>query len=152
MLAHRAALYAYGMMENEALPCPAETLGRGVAWQKEEWGMIGDLFQPTHLIIVLVIVLIVFGPGKLPDIGAAFGKGIKEFKKGANGEDIATATSAAAPAPAIAQPAVIPAAASVAVAAASANSNACGKCGTVNEASHRFCAGCGTPLAAPVPA
>jgi len=35
---------------------------------------------PTELIILLVIVLILFGPGKLPGIGEALGKGIKSFK------------------------------------------------------------------------
>lgn len=39
-----------------------------------------NLFQPMHLIIILAIVLIVFGPGKLPDIGAAVGKSIREFR------------------------------------------------------------------------
>ena len=36
---------------------------------------------PWELILVLVIVLIIFGPGKLPDIGNAVGKGIREFRK-----------------------------------------------------------------------
>ena len=36
---------------------------------------------PLELIIVLVIALIVLGPGKLPDVGAALGKGIREFRK-----------------------------------------------------------------------
>ena len=35
---------------------------------------------PTELIIILVIVIIIFGVGKLPEIGGALGKGIKEFK------------------------------------------------------------------------
>jgi sec-independent protein translocase protein TatA len=35
---------------------------------------------PTELIIILVIVIIIFGAGKLPEIGGALGKGIKEFK------------------------------------------------------------------------
>jgi len=34
-----------------------------------------------ELIIILVIVLIIFGAGKLPDIGAGIGKSIKNFKK-----------------------------------------------------------------------
>ncbi len=34
-----------------------------------------------ELILVLVIALIVFGPGKLPDVGKALGKGINEFKR-----------------------------------------------------------------------
>jgi len=36
---------------------------------------------PAELILLLVIVLIIFGPGKLPDIGSAVGKGIREFRK-----------------------------------------------------------------------
>ena len=38
------------------------------------------LFEPTHLIFVLIIVLIIFGPGKLPELGKGLGKGIREFK------------------------------------------------------------------------
>lgn len=34
-----------------------------------------------ELILLLVIVLIIFGPGKLPDIGSAVGKGIREFRR-----------------------------------------------------------------------
>ena len=37
---------------------------------------------PTELIIILFIILIVFGAGKLPEIGGALGKGIKAFKRG----------------------------------------------------------------------
>ena len=39
------------------------------------------LFQPMHLILILVIVLIIFGPGKLPELGEGLGKSIREFKK-----------------------------------------------------------------------
>ncbi len=49
------------------------------------------LLQPTHLFFILLIVLIIFGPGKLPDLGRGLGKGIKEFKEamrgGASGSD-----------------------------------------------------------------
>jgi sec-independent protein translocase protein TatA len=34
-----------------------------------------------ELIIILIVVLIIFGPGKLPDIGNAIGRGIREFRK-----------------------------------------------------------------------
>ena len=37
-----------------------------------------------ELIILLVVVLIVFGPGKLPDIGNAIGSGVREFRKASN--------------------------------------------------------------------
>ena len=35
----------------------------------------------SELIVILVIVLILFGPGKLPEMGRALGRGIREFKK-----------------------------------------------------------------------
>lgn len=35
----------------------------------------------SELIIILVVVLILFGPGKLPDVGKALGRGIREFKR-----------------------------------------------------------------------
>jgi TatA/E family protein of Tat protein translocase len=53
---------------------------------------------PGELIIVLIIALIVVGPGKLPDVGAALGKSIKEFRKAAT--DVKDATSLEDPAPA----------------------------------------------------
>jgi len=43
--------------------------------------MLEGLFQPMHLIVILAIGLVVFGPGKLPRIGADLGKSIREFKK-----------------------------------------------------------------------
>lgn len=43
------------------------------------------LLQPTHLLIILAIVLILFGPGKLPDLGKGLGKGIREFKDAMRG-------------------------------------------------------------------
>ena len=43
--------------------------------------MFEGLFQPMHLIIILAIALIIFGPGKLPELGAGLGKSIREFKK-----------------------------------------------------------------------
>jgi sec-independent protein translocase protein TatA len=39
------------------------------------------LLQPMHLLVILGIVLIIFGPGKLPEMGSAIGKGIRDFKK-----------------------------------------------------------------------
>lgn len=42
--------------------------------------MIGGIGMP-ELLVILVIILIIFGAGKLPEIGAGLGKGIKNFKK-----------------------------------------------------------------------
>jgi sec-independent protein translocase protein TatA len=43
------------------------------------------LLQPVHLFFILLIVLILFGPGKLPDLGRGLGKGIREFKDALRG-------------------------------------------------------------------
>ncbi len=43
--------------------------------------MLEGLFQPMHMIVILAIALIIFGPGKLPELGAGLGKSIREFKK-----------------------------------------------------------------------
>ena len=43
------------------------------------------LLQPTHLLLILLIVLVLFGPGKLPELGRGLGKGIREFKDSIRG-------------------------------------------------------------------
>ncbi len=48
--------------------------------------MIGGL-GTTELIIVLVIVLVIFGAGKLPEVGGALGKGIRNFRRATKGEE-----------------------------------------------------------------
>jgi sec-independent protein translocase protein TatA len=45
---------------------------------------------PLELVIILVIALLILGPGKLPDVGAALGKSIREFRKASS--DISDAT------------------------------------------------------------
>ena len=45
------------------------------------------LFQPLHLLLILFIVLIIFGPGKLPELGESLGKTIKGFKKAISDKD-----------------------------------------------------------------
>ena len=42
---------------------------------------------PTELIIILVIVLLIFGAGKMSQIGGAMGKAIRNFKSGISGKD-----------------------------------------------------------------
>jgi sec-independent protein translocase protein TatA len=41
-------------------------------------------FHPLWLIVILVIVLIIFGPGRLPELGNAVGKAMREFRKATN--------------------------------------------------------------------
>ena len=40
-----------------------------------------------ELIVILVIALVIFGPGKLPEIGSALGKGIRDFKRSFDGTE-----------------------------------------------------------------
>lgn len=47
--------------------------------------MFTSILQPSHLIIVLVIALLVLGPKRLPDAGRALGQGLKEFTKSVSG-------------------------------------------------------------------
>jgi sec-independent protein translocase protein TatA len=48
--------------------------------------MIG-LTSPTHLALLLLIALLLFGAKRVPEIGASIGKGIREFKKSINDAD-----------------------------------------------------------------
>ena len=43
--------------------------------------MFEGLFQPMHLLVILVIALLVFGPKKLGDLGKGLGEGIRSFKQ-----------------------------------------------------------------------
>ena len=65
---------------------------------------------PLELVIILVIALLILGPGKLPDVGAALGKSIKEFRKASSDVQDAVKldidTSPLPNAPAAATPAV----------------------------------------------
>jgi sec-independent protein translocase protein TatA len=42
--------------------------------------VIGDILQPTHLLFVLVVALLVLGPKRLPEVGRSLGRGIRDFK------------------------------------------------------------------------
>ena len=47
--------------------------------------MGAGLLQPTHIIFVIVIALLVFGPKRLPEMGRSIGHGIREFKDSIDG-------------------------------------------------------------------
>ncbi len=96
---------------------------------------------PMELVIILVIALMVFGAGKLPEVGSALGKGIKEFKKATNDEPPREiAASSATPA---APPQAAPAAP---VGASTTNGAFCPNCGAQATADSRFCGRCGASL------
>lgn len=88
--------------------------------------------EPWHLIIILVIVVVLFGAGRLTEVGGALGKGIREFKDATTGAPTPPAPPAQAAAP---------------VASMTAASNACPSCGTVNPPTQNFCGQCGAPVA-----
>jgi len=45
------------------------------------------LFQPMHLLVILGIALLVFGPKKLPELGKGIGEGLRGFKSALAGDD-----------------------------------------------------------------
>lgn len=100
--------------------------------------------QPLHLIIILVVALLIFGPKRLPEIGRYIGKTLTEFRAGTQEltqnlrEEISQPVAAPASHPVPAQPA--------ATASADA-SNFCTRCGVPNAAEARFCGSCGNALA-----
>jgi sec-independent protein translocase protein TatA len=75
--------------------------------------LIGDILQPTHLLFVLVIALLVLGPKRLPEVGRSLGRGLRDFRSAISGEEsheqtISQATADTVPpqpAPATPQPA-----------------------------------------------
>ncbi len=59
--------------------------------------MFEGLMQPMHLIVILFIALLVFGPSKLSELGKGLGQGIKNFKDAVNdGKDTVPVKDAAA--------------------------------------------------------
>jgi sec-independent protein translocase protein TatA len=103
--------------------------------------------EPPHLIIILVIILIIFGPGKLPQLGRAVGDGIRELKHATDDDSASHQTPVAAT---VAPPVEASAGASAALPV-----HTCPHCQGAVPAGDRFCGGCGTALtvaeAAPKP-
>jgi sec-independent protein translocase protein TatA len=48
---------------------------------------VGDIFQPTHLLLILVVALLVLGPKWLPEVGRSLGKGVRDFRVGLSGHE-----------------------------------------------------------------
>jgi sec-independent protein translocase protein TatA len=65
---------------------------------------MGDLLQPTHLLIIAIVLLVLFGGKKLPELGKGLGEGLKGFREGLKG-----ATEPTPPAPSTQQNAAPPA-------------------------------------------
>jgi sec-independent protein translocase protein TatA len=48
--------------------------------------MVGDILQPTHLLFILLVALLVLGPKRLPEVGRTLGSGLRDFRAAINGE------------------------------------------------------------------
>jgi len=84
--------------------------------------------QPEHLLLILVIVLILFGAGKLPETFKDIGRGVRSFREEADGKS--SAASAPAAAPAVPSPSTV----------------TCASCGKSTTAGQKFCMNCGKAL------
>ena len=101
------------------------------------------VLQPWHVIVILVIVLVIFGPGKLPQLGKAVGETMKDFKKAvSDGDEPKTDESVAAAPVATVAPAAV-----VVSAPAMRDCATCHKPVPVND---RFCGACGAAQPVPV--
>jgi sec-independent protein translocase protein TatA len=49
--------------------------------------VIGDILQPTHLIFVLVVALLVLGPKRLPEVGRSLGRGLRDFRSALSSDE-----------------------------------------------------------------
>jgi sec-independent protein translocase protein TatA len=76
--------------------------------------------QPGHLLVILLVVLIIFGPGKLTEIGGQLGRGIREFRESTEAKD---------------EPKKI-----------ESPARYCARCGGTAETDARFCGQCGRAL------
>lgn len=68
--------------------------------------MIGDILQPTHLLFVLVIALLVLGPKRLPEVGRSLGRGLRDFRSALSGDEPERREEIVTPAP-TAEPAMV---------------------------------------------
>lgn len=95
------------------------------------------LFSPWHIAILVLVVLLVFGPKRLPEMGRSLGRGMREFKDSISGNsaDEEEASLSAAPA--------IPAAPAPERAEETRTCHACGRELAPGAA---FCSGCGAPV------
>ena len=82
------------------------------------------VLQPWHLIIIVVIVLVIFGPGKLPMLGKAVGDSVRDFKKAVSDEHAKPTTGEA-------------------LSVSSTGTRACPTCQKPVPVADRFCGNCG---------
>jgi sec-independent protein translocase protein TatA len=91
--------------------------------------------DPWAFMLVLIIVVVIFGAGRLSQIGGAVGKSVREFRTAVHDESSSTAPVAPAAIAAPAEPQV-----------------ACPSCEALNAAGQKFCGKCGARMTSPVSA
>jgi sec-independent protein translocase protein TatA len=84
-----------------------------------------------ELLLILAVVLIVFGAGKLPDVLGQLGRGVRSFRESSSGEE---------------RQAQVPAATASGAAPAPGTTIYCRNCGRPNASDSKFCSNCGKPL------
>ncbi len=89
---------------------------------------LGFIDSPEEILLVLAILVLLFGPSKLPQLGSSLGKSMRAFKEGARGE-AQEATEQAPRNPEAAEA-----------------STACPSCGASVTAGNEFCTRCGSKL------
>jgi sec-independent protein translocase protein TatA len=88
---------------------------------------------PLEIIVILAVVIMIFGVGKLPQVGSALGKSIREFRKASTGDEDVPQIDESKPAPpAIPTPDAF-----------------CTRCGVAVPPEVRFCTACGNPVTRP---
>ncbi len=97
--------------------------------------------QPIHIIIIVVVALIIFGPARLPELGRNLGKALNEFRRGTREmtesfRDEVTRPDDSAGAASISKP------------QPTAEGPFCTQCGAANPSGARFCNKCGAQLPA----
>ena len=112
--------------------------------------------QPIHILIIIVVALLVFGPKRLPEIGRGIGRAISEFRHGTKEmtdsfrEEVnkPVETQAAPPAPTVNRPVETIGTPSTPAQPQSSGAagNFCIQCGAPNVPEARFCSHCGAQL------
>ena len=99
-----------------------------------------------ELIIILVVVLVIFGPKNLPKIGSALGKTVKNVREGMEGEDEKSDSAATSSSDDDAVEVVEDDDDADATEVPASDAKFCGHCGAKNPAGNAFCSSCGEKL------
>jgi sec-independent protein translocase protein TatA len=99
------------------------------------------IFEPWHLVLILVIILMLFGPGKLPSVGRGIGDAFRELKKATSDDEPQPDTTTDAKTATTAQATTTAPTASTAA--------TCKSCGATVAPEQKFCASCGAAVPEP---